>query len=125
MRQYTKSQKQKGEKVWKQISEHLQPISKIDKNDECMARIADIMMRLVHNQPVNKGLTKYFYGCLGVQGIAPPHSAELNHLAKVCIDAIGHLTGNHITAQQWLCYPLVAFPVHKSGTPKTKENDNV
>ena len=126
MRKYTEAQKEAGKKVWAEIAPELQPIVDLDREKESLPYIADIMMRLVTNQPVTKSLTHYFHRCAGIgnssyEKYPTPYSEELSHLIGQCIDRIGTITGNHVDSEVWLgTWPLVAFPVHKSGTqPKT------
>ena len=124
MRKYTKAQALVGAEMWKKIAPQLQPIANLDKDDQCLGKIADIMMRLINNQPVNKTLTHYFHCCAGIgdssySTFPKPHSDELSRLVSNAIDTIERLTKNHVDSQAWHgTWPLIAFPVHKSGTPK-------
>ena len=127
MRTYTEAQQEAGREVYQSMGKYLTPIVKLDKEKESMRRILDITMRLVHNQPVTKTLTEYYHQCAGIGDISTfstpttPHSKELSDLVAAYISQVEMKTGNYVTKTSWLCWPLVAIPAHKSGTPPAKE----
>ena len=127
MKQYTKAQYEEAEKVYQKLGKYLNPISRLDQKGVTRRRLLEITMRLVHNLPVTKALTQYYEACAGIGDLATsmipppmPHSEELSRLVANYVNKIETETGNFVTGSTWVCWPLVASPVHKSGTPPKK-----
>ena len=128
MTQYTKEQYEEAKKVYGKLGKYINPIGKLDEKGVTRRRLLEITTRLVHNLPVTKALTQYYEACAGIGGdykisMSPPpkpHSEELSKLVAAYIEKIGLETGNYVTGTLWFCWPLVATPVHKSGTPPKK-----
>ena len=128
MSKYTKAQMEEAEKVYQKLGKYLNPISRLDQKGVTRRRLLEITMRLVHNLPVTKALTQYYEACAGIGtdykiSMAPPpkpHSDELSKLVAEYIEKIGLETGNYVTGSLWTFWPLMATPVHKSGTQPKK-----
>ena len=127
MKTFTEAQYEEAKKVYGKLGKYLNPIGKLDDKGVTRRRLLEITTRLVHNLPVTKALTQYYEACAGIgnssESFTPPsmpHSEELSKLVAKYIEKIETETGNYVTGVSWFCWPLVATPVHKSGTPPKK-----